>query len=131
MCIRDSINVTTRQSVRLENYDCVGFASGIYGFAFQQAVIEFARQYLPPKKPIFFVYTYSGTKGTGAKALSKIAVKKECPVLGEFCCKGYNTFGPFKLVGGIAKSHPDEQDLKNARKFYRKIQSVYEGRVRG
>ena len=26
--------------------------------------------------------------------------------------KGYDTFGPFKLVGGIAKNHPDEKDLE-------------------
>ena len=39
----DLIDVTTRQLVRLEEYDCVGFASGIYGFEFQKAVVEFAR----------------------------------------------------------------------------------------
>lgn len=44
-------------------------------------------------------------------------------MLGEFSCKGYDTFGPFKLVGGIAKGHPDERDLENARKFYREIQA--------
>lgn len=43
----DLVDVTTRQSVRLEEYDCIGFASGIYGFEFQKAVVEFARQYLP------------------------------------------------------------------------------------
>ena len=40
----DLIDVTTRQTVRLEKYDCIGFASGIYGFEFQKAVVEFARQ---------------------------------------------------------------------------------------
>ena len=102
----DLIDVTTRQAVRLEHYDCIGFASGIYGFTFQKAVVEFARQYLPCGKPVFFVYTYGG-----AKAVQEIVREKNCPVLGEFSCKGYDTFGPFKLTGGIAKGHPDEQDL--------------------
>lgn len=119
----DLIDVTTRQAVRLEEYDCVGFASGIYGFEFQKAVVEFARQYLPQGKPVFFVYTYGGAKGTGAKAVAEIAKEKNCPVLGEFSCKGYDTFGPFKLVGGLAKGHPNESDLENARQFYRKIQA--------
>lgn len=114
---------TTRQTVRLEKYDCIGFASGIYGFEFQKAVVEFARQYLPQGKPVFFVYTYGGAKGSGAKAVAKIAQEKNCRMLGEFSCKGYDTFGPFKLVGGIAKGHPDERDLENARKFYREIQA--------
>ena len=119
----DLIDVTTRQSVRLEGYDCIGFASGIYGFEFQKAVVEFARQYLPQGKPVFFVYTYGGAKGTGAKAVAEIAREKDCTVLGEFSCKGYDTFGPFKLVGGIAKGHPDRQDLENARAFYRELQA--------
>ena len=29
----------------------------------------------------------------------------------------YDTFGPFKLVGGIAKGHPDDEDIKNAVEF--------------
>lgn len=114
--------MTTRQAVRLEGYDCIGFASGIYGFDFQKSVAAFARQYLPQGKPVFFVYTYGGAKGNGAKAVAEIAKEKHCPVLGEFSCKGYDTFGPFKLVGGIAKGHPNERDLENARKFFQKIQ---------
>ena len=117
----DLIDVTTRQLVRLEEYDCIGFASGIYGFEMQQAVVEFARQYLPAGKPVFFVYTFGGARGTGAKALAAIAKEKGCPVLGEFGCKGYDTFGPFKLVGGIAKGHPDQKDLAAARAFYRRL----------
>lgn len=34
-----------------------------------------------------------------------------------FCCKGYDTFGPFKLIGGIAKGHPSAKDLDNAKTF--------------
>lgn len=118
----DLIDVTARQAVRLEEYDCIGFASGIYGFEFHKAVVQFARQYLPQGKPVFFVYTYSGAKGAGAKALAEIAREKGCPVLGEFSCKGYDTFGPFKLVGGIAKGRPNGRDLEKARGFFRGLQ---------
>ena len=118
----DLIDVTTRQAVRLEDYDCVGFASGIYGFEFHKAVTAFARQYLPQGKPVFFVYTYGGAKGTGAKTVAEVAKEKGCPVLGTFSCKGYDTFGPFRLVGGIAKGHPNKRDLENARKFYQDLQ---------
>lgn len=34
---------------------------------------------------------------------------------------GYDTFGPFKLVGGIAKGHPDDKDLADAVAFYKGI----------
>lgn len=121
----DLMDVTACKDAKLEDYDCVGFASGIYGFEFQKAVVDCARQHLPQGKPVFFVYTYGVTKGTGAKALLEIAQQKGCPVLGEFGCKGYDTFGPFKLVGGVAKDHPDEQDLENARRFYRNLSQTY------
>lgn len=122
----DLIDVTTRQMVRLETYDCIGLASGIYGFEFHKAVVAFARQYLPQGKPVFFVYTYGGAKGNGAKSLSALAKQKGCPVLGEFSCKGYDTFGPFKLVGGIAKGRPNVRDLENARKFYQDLSAAYD-----
>lgn len=118
----DLIDVTTRQAVRLDGYDCIGLASGIYGFDFQKSVVEFARQYLPQGKPVFFVYTYGEAKGNGAKAAAEVAKEKNCPVLGEFSCKGYDTFGPFKLVGGIAKGHPNARELEHARCFFRQIQ---------
>ena len=120
------IDATAQQTAQLEEYDCIGFASGIYGFEFQKTVVEFARQYLPAGKPVFFVYTYGGVKGTGSKAVAEIANAKGCSILGEFSCKGYDTFGPFKMVGGIAKGHPDTQDLDNARRFFRQIQEGLE-----
>ena len=43
--------------------------------------------------------------------------KKHSKVIRKFGCKGYDTFGPFKLVGGIAKGRPDEEDIKNAVAF--------------
>ena len=118
----DLIDVTARSVVHLEEYDCIGFASGIYGFEFHKSVVEFALQYLPEGKPVFFVYTYGGAKGTGAKAAARIAEQKNCPVMGEFSCRGYDTFGPFKLVGGISKGHPDEKDLENACAFFKQLQ---------
>lgn len=117
----DLIDVTARCAVPLDGFDCVGFASGIYAFEFHRSVVEFARQYLPEGKPVFFVYTFGVTKGTGAAAAARVAQEKHCPVLGEYGCKGYDTFGPFKLVGGLAKGHPDERDLENARSFFRQM----------
>ena len=49
-----------------------------------------------------------GTEHPGAEGAGGGA---GCAVLGTFGCKGYDTFGPFKLVGGLAKGRPDEGDL--------------------
>ena len=117
----DLIDVTARPTVRLEGYDCVGFASGIYGFEAHPAVTALARQYLPTGKPVFFVCTYGAARGAGFRELEKLAGERGCPVLGSFGCKGYDTFGPLRLVGGIAKGRPDQRDLENARAFFRDL----------
>ena len=66
-------------------------------------------------KRVFLICTYGGS--ANYKSIEQILDKKHSTVIGKFGCKGYDTFGPFKLVGGIAKGHPDEKDIKNAVEF--------------
>ena len=65
---------------------------------------------------MFFLSTYGGRSNT--KAIEAVVNAKSAQIVGQFGCKGYDTFGPFKLVGGIGKGHPNETDLKNARRFF-------------
>lgn len=117
------IDVTARRAVRLEEYDCIGFASGIYYGTFQEGVLRFARQYLPEGKDVFFVCTYGVYRRGYSSAIGRIARERGCRVLGTFGCRGFDTFGPFRLVGGIAKGRPNERDLDKARSFFRQIQN--------
>ena len=41
--------------------------------------------------------------------------------LGTFGCKGYNTFGPLKLIGGMNKENPTPEEIKEAIAFYEEI----------
>ena len=47
--------------------------------------------------------------------------ENNCREVGRYQCKGFDTYGPFKLVGGIQKGHPDEDELKAAVDFYKSI----------
>ena len=114
----DLIDIAAQPDASLEAYDLIGFASGIYGFSFHPSVIDFARRRLPRGKRVFFVYTYGGAKGSGAKAIAKAAAEKDAILLGEFGCRGYNTFGPFRWVGGSGKGLPSQADLDRARDFF-------------
>ena len=58
-----------------------------------------------------------------SKSMDSALDGKNAQVVGAFSCKGYNTFGPFKLVGGTGKGHPDDADLKNAVDFFRGLQA--------
>lgn len=103
------------KSADLSGYDLIGFASGIYFGKFHRSVVEFAKNSLPQGKKVFFLATYGGSNGT--KAIEEAVRERDAQIVGSFGCKGYDTFGPFKLVGGICKGRPDETDLKNACRF--------------
>ncbi len=34
---------------------------------------------------------------------------------------GFDTFGPFKIVGGLQKGHPTEEELQAAVEFYKNL----------
>ena len=109
------IDALAVKTADLSGYELIGFASGIYFGKFHQSVVEFAKNNLPQGKKVFFLATYGGSNGT--KAIEEAVRERDAQIVGSFGCKGYDTFGPFKLVGGICKGHPDETDLKNACRF--------------
>lgn len=113
------IDATKNPINDLSEYDCVGFASGIYYSKFQRKLLEYAENYMPEGKQTFFIYTYGAEKKGYTKAIAEAVKKHNAKILGEFGCYGFNTFGPFKLIGGIAKGHPDKADIDNALSFYR------------
>ena len=84
----DLIDVTSRVAVHLEDYDCIGFASGIYYSKFQETVLDFVRQYLPQGKDVFFVYTCGSMRKGYTKAISEIVADKDANILGEYGCRG-------------------------------------------
>ena len=47
-------------------------------------------------------------------------------LVGRFSCKGFDTFGPFKLIGGVSKGHPDEKDIAAAIEFYNGLKLKYD-----
>jgi flavodoxin len=43
-------------------------------------------------------------------------------MIGSYGCRGYDTFGHLKLIGGIAKGHPDEKDIAGAIEFIKGLE---------
>ena len=112
------INVTKTPETDLSGYDRIGLASGIYYSSFAKQLLAYAEEHLPEGKDVFYIYTHGAPKGMFLNAVRKIAEAKHCRELGDYHCQGYDTFGPFKLVGGIAKGHPTEDEISGAVSFY-------------
>lgn len=115
------IDAAKTESADLSEYDLIGFASGIYYSKFHKSVLQFAEKNLPEGKKVFFLYTCGSEKKSYTESIAKVVRSKAAEIAGEFGCLGFDTYGPFKLIGGIAKGHPDQNDLNNSVSFYERI----------
>ena len=112
------IDAAEAANENLAEYDIIGFASGIYYSKFHKSVLEFAEKNLPEGKNVFFIYTYGPERSGYTASIAKVVGLKNANILGEYGCLGFNTFGPFKLIGGIAKGHPNIDDLDGTVNFF-------------
>ena len=115
------IDATRCQQGDLTGYDVIGFASGIAFGKFYDPVETFLRENLPERKPVFFLYTCAKTSRRFTRTIRAEALKKGAVCLGEYGCRGYNTYGPWKLLGGMNRDHPDEAELADAVQFFENI----------
>ncbi len=114
----DLIDAENSAQTNLESYDMIGFASGIYYSKYSKCVLDFAQKNLPQGKKVFFIHTAGDPRENHNAAIKAITDEKGCQCLGTYFCKGFNTYGPLKLVGGIAKEHPNSDEISGAVSFY-------------
>jgi flavodoxin len=102
----------------LANYDLIGFGSGIYYTRFHISILKFI-DLLPEmsSKKAFIFYTHGARVEKFGKKFAEKLTAKGFSLAGVFHCRGFDTFGPFKLIGGLCKGHPDEKDLTAAAQF--------------
>lgn len=115
------IDLTAGNVPDLSSYDVIGFASGIYYSKFHKSLLKFAEEQMPKGKKTFFIYTYGAEKKGYTTAITDAVSRRGAKILGEYGTFGFNTFGPFKLIGGIAKGRPDNDDLSGAVAFYERV----------
>ena len=109
------------KSADLSRYAVVGFASGVYMSKLHQSLFEFLDGNPALPKRSFLLYTCgSGTK-KGADSFAERLKARGVRVDGVYSCKGYDTFGPFKLVGGISKGHPTQAEIDGGVQFVKDI----------
>ena len=113
-----TIDITENRIEDLSQYDRIGIASGIYFGKVNKDLIEYIKKDLPHAISVFALYTYGNKSDKYTKELKAIAEEKGCKYLGEYGCFRFDTFGPFKLMGGIQKNHPTEDEIAGALRFY-------------
>lgn len=108
----------------LTGYDLICFASGIYYGKFHKTVLDAMKNCaVKPGQKAILVYT-SGSENIRLDSAESILKERELINLGHYGCLGFDTFGPLKLIGGLAKGHPDAEELENAKKFINGIEAA-------
>ena len=113
------VDVTEKQELDLRRYDKIGFASGIYYNKFAEQVQNYAKVNLPTGKNVFFIATAGNPTKSCFNSIAAVTQEKHCKELGRYITKGFDTYGPFKLVGGLQKGHPTEEEVQAAVNFYK------------
>ena len=114
----DTIDAEKTEYYDLTEYEMIGFASGIDFGRFYPSVEKFLDKNLPENKCVFFIYTCAKDNTRFTEAIKSKANSKKAIILGEYGCKGYNTYGPLKLIGGMNKNHPSTDEINGAISFF-------------
>jgi flavodoxin len=118
----------------LQDYDLVGFGSGIDSGKNYKELLDFANKLPQAANKKAFVFSTSGMPIgiSGQQRLEEYTRKchttlketlqtKGYTIVNEFGCAGFNTNKFLKYFGGLNKGRPNEEDLKHAEAFAEKL----------
>lgn len=124
--------ILTPREINLEEiqeYDLVGFGSGIYGEKHHRTLLELADTLpqITDKKAFVFSTSAMIWKDKVAKdhlTLREKLQSKGYVIVDEFACKGFNTNSFMKYLGGMNKGRPNAEDRKHVEEFAQKMKKT-------
>jgi flavodoxin len=111
----------------LEQYDLIGFGSGIYFGKHHESLLDFVGKLPVFKNKKAFIFSTSGLRKIRFihnfdKSLKERLQRKGFDIIGEFSCRGYDTSKAAMIVDGINKGRPNAEDLKKAEHFVSSVE---------
>ncbi|WP_129309716.1 flavodoxin family protein [Streptomyces sp. L2] len=104
--------------------DLVGFGSGVFYGRLHPSLTDLVRA-LPAGTGRAFVFATSGLPELPPAPFTRPVVRllraKGFSVDGSYTCRAFDTWAPFKIVGGIRKQRPNPGDLAAARAFAERL----------
>lgn len=107
---------------QLEEYDLIGFGSGIDSGKHYKPLLDLADRLLGVNEKLGFIFSTSGVQGKAKVDKDHFLLRQKLQskgytIVDEFSCKGFNTNSFLRYFGGMNKSKPDSKDFKNAEEF--------------
>ncbi|QQK06949.1 flavodoxin domain-containing protein [Miniphocaeibacter halophilus] len=117
----DLIDLLHEKNIELSKYQVVGFASGIYYSKLHKSIYKYIEENKNIPKKSFVIYTAGMASKKTVENFINYLEERGFEILGAYNCKGYDTYGPFKIIGGVAKGHPNEKDVEKGKEFLDEI----------
>ena len=110
----------------LQDYNLVGFGSGIYGEKHHESLLDLADKLPQVTNKKAFIFSTSAIMGKNKIAKDHLKLREKLQskgyiVVDEFACKGFNTNSFMKYFGGMNKGRPNDEDLQHAEEFAKKL----------
>jgi flavodoxin len=118
------------KSEEINNYDLIGFGSGVYFGRYHRTLIDFVKKLPKFQNKKTFIFSTSGRSESVffnlfTRNFRKLLKSKGFEIVSTFNCPGYDTFGWLKIFGGLNKNRPNKKDLEEAEKFARNLFNNY------
>lgn len=124
----DTIDVATLgkdEYPDLSPYHIIIVGSGIYYTKFDKDVLRVCDHCLRDGDNVIGLMTYGGAAKYNGGDLDGVCRLKMATLMCTYGCPGFDTYGPFKLVGGMNKGRPNQEDIDGAVAFYDKFLADY------
>jgi flavodoxin len=124
----DLLQVEQADAGMLEQYELIGFGSGIYFGKYHDSLLDFVDKLPVIRNKKAFIFSTSGLRKIRVihnfdKPLQKKLQRKGFDIIGRFSCRGLDTYRATKIVGGINKGRPNAEDLKQAEDFAKSLKN--------
>lgn len=126
----DLVKPTEVDESVISRYDLVGFGSGIYFGKHHTSIFKLIDRLPRQNSKAAFIFSTSGLRRIPLihdfnKHLKNMLTTKGFKVLGEFDCRGWDTYPLWvKPFGGINKGKPGEKEIEEAKRFAEKIKKI-------
>lgn len=116
------------QPDELQNYTLIGFGSGIFDQKHHTSLLEFVDNMPQLENTKVFIFSTSGISRETALKESKTIddphtplreklKAKDCIIVDEYNCAGFNDNSFLKFFGGMNKGKPNAEDIADAERF--------------
>lgn len=124
----DAVDVATLEraaAIDVSDYPLVGVASGIYHGNIDKDLAATLQKSLEEGTFVFSLLTYGGSSKWYGRDIDGICRVQRATYLAGYGCLGFDTWGPFKLTGGMQKGHPTQEEICDAVAWYDRLVEEY------